>query len=146
MPTPARFLAALAFAAMGYALVVIAVQQLPPETRTAGLGPVAALFGWITGWRFVGSRVGQGFQNALATGLSGGVLLILSILAFGACVLMLRQSVRFAYADPLEAVVDAISMGIEHGALVSTPLLYGVALGGGVLVALTANGLNRYWR
>ena len=145
MPTPARFLAAFAFAAIGYAVVALAVAQLPPETNTKGLGLVAAILGWLTGWRFVGSRVGQGLRNAFATGISGGALLLFGILAFGAVVLMLRRSVRFAYADPLEAVVDAIALGIENGAEVSTPALYAVAMGGGAVVALACDRLNRFW-
>ena len=147
MPTPARFLCAILFAYIGWQAAQIAVAQLPPEqvAQARGVDRLAAIFGAITGWRFVGSRAGQGARTAFATGMTGGALLFFTVMATSSAVLMIRASTRFAYSDPLEATVDAIRIGIEKTALVSTPELYALLLGGGVLAAMVGEGLNRRW-
>ncbi|PRY95280.1 hypothetical protein BCF33_0898 [Hasllibacter halocynthiae] len=145
MPTPAKFLCAFLFAGIGFATVWLAARTVPPEIKLDGLNLVAAGMGLTLGWKFVGSRVGEGLRPAMAAGLTAGILLPTFILAFWAWRMMLIRSLGSVYADPLEAVNAAISLAVEHAPLAFSPALVATVLGGGVLAGLLANRLDRAW-
>lgn len=145
MPTPARFLCAFLFAAIGFGLVWLAARTVPEEVKLDGLHLIAVGLGLTLGWKFVGPRVGEGLRPACATGLTGGVLLALFTTAYWSFMTMLERSLGSVYANPLQAVNDAISIGVEHAPLAYSPELAATVLGGSVMAAVLANRLHQRW-
>lgn len=146
MPTAAKLIGAIAFAALGWAGAWAFMPLMPPETRWGIFQPVCAALGLLVGWRFTGARVGRGWIAAMGAGLTGAALLVgLALLVFSFRE-MVHRSMNFRYDGPLDAVVNVFGIVLEYGVLLGDTLFLSVLVLGGLLGGLLAEAAARLWR
>ena len=146
MPTAAKLVAALAFAALGAAAGWLFGQEVPASARVVPFfPPVAAGIGLICGWRISGARAGGGFLAAMGTGLRTAVTLaFFALLAFSAQVVISR-SMAMIYDGPLQALLAVVDLMVIHGKLALAPPVAGTLAAGGLVGGLLAEWAGRRW-
>lgn len=153
MPTPAKLVAALAMALVGWATAEALVRfVLEDGARPGYRREVAALLGLALGWRMLGRAAtgprgkGDGMTRAITSGFATAVVLgvLAVLLQVGHDTLDDVLAGRiFGIGRTVEAVVDGI---LAHAsALIEEPRVLGVLLGGGALAGLAAGGTGRVW-
>jgi len=146
MPTAAKLVAALLMAGLGYAAAWVIEPRLPEATRTAYMAEIAAFFGLVVGWRFLGARAGRGWVNALGFGLTAAVLMtLISVFAF-AFYEMIRRSLRLAYDGPVEALEDTVRIAVDYAVFPLAPDIAALLLIGGAVAGLIVEAAGRAWR
>jgi uncharacterized membrane-anchored protein YitT (DUF2179 family) len=105
----------------------------------------AVVIGFLIGWRFVGARIESSGMGVLVLGLNAAVLHFFWTILGAAFVEMIRWSLRRRYDDPLEALVDAITISMKYIQTYMTWELIACGLIGGVLAGLGALGALQKW-
>jgi len=146
MPTAAKLVAALAFAAVGWMAADAFRPLMPDQTRWGVFLPVCAAVGVLCGWRVMGPRVGRGWGAALSSGLSTSAVLLAVALAVFALREMILRSMARRYDGVLEAVVAVFGIMLEYVALMGDVRFLAVLVVGGLLGGLAAEAANRRWR
>lgn len=146
MPTAAKLVAALAFAALGW-LACVVLDDVMPETTVRGrMLPVAVVCGLIAGWTISGAAKRASMMEAAATGMrtsSTATLMALVVLAVGA---MLRDSLRGFYRKPMDAVLDVFDRFVDYGSLLMSIPVLGVVFLGGMMGGMLTEAVGRRWR
>lgn len=146
MPTAAKLVAAFALALVMFVATVNYIPGLPEGTQTGYIKEIAAGIGLLCGWFFVGRTPGGNFAEALSNGLKGAVIATFWVLMVASGYMMIRRSMRMMYDGVIEAVLGVFEQLVELGALLFTPGVLGVLLGGGMLVGIAARGASRRWK
>lgn len=145
MPTAAKLVAALLFAALGVVAVWIYGTLLPEATPRGGLVPSVVIIGLLCGWRIMGRAVGQGFGGAIGNGISTGVAITFLMVLLWSGVEMIERSTKMRYDGPMEAVLGMLALMVDYGTLLLDPELLGVVLIGSAVVGLAAESASRRW-
>ncbi len=146
MPTAAKAMAALAFAALGVIAAEAYKPLLPPETQFGQFVWVCGGLGLIVGWWVVGPTSGRGYNAMLATGLRGSVTLVFWALSVFSIREMLLRSMNRRYGGPTEAVVGTFDIFLEYLMLMGDTLFLAVLIVGGILGGWLAEWTSRRWR
>jgi len=141
MPTAARLVAALLFAALFGAVSVLALPAfaLAEEPDPRGFALVNLLLGLVIGWRLGGAGAGRrSWAGAAGQGLTTAVAITFSALFLHGTIRMVALSMRKYYDGPAEAVVGVFALMIEIGRIAALPgviaLLVLGAMGAGIVV------------
>ncbi len=139
MPTAARLIAALGFAAVGLGVAWV-LALLPLGWVVWGVAGAAC------GWFVMGSLVGRGYRAAAGFGVRTAVTA-----AFWALLaLSLREMIRRAYLrqydDPFEAIVAIFEIGLDRGRALIAAEPLAVLLLGGLLAGVLAEFAGRRWK
>ncbi len=145
MPTGAKLIAALAFAAVAFAAAEAFKPLMPPHTQFGSFSVLCALIGAFTGWKVMGSRAGRGYGNALGVGLTASAVMTLAALFLFSFRETILRSMNRRYDGPLEATVGTFGIMVEHLAVMGDPRLLGVLALGGLLGGLAAEAAGRRW-
>lgn len=145
MPTGAKLVSAIFFAALAWISTDLYQDQLPEQMRSTMNNIVALLIGIFCGWMVMGRLAGRGWIEAGANGLRTAVTAALSSLLVLSSVEMLRLSLRKRYDGPMEALLAVFAILIDYGALALTPAIIGTLLIGGVLGGIAAEWASRRW-
>ena len=145
MPTTARLVAALFFAALGWFGADQVKPLLSPGTPTGLFGPVSAGFGLLVGWFFTGKRVGSGEGNRLGIGLTGAFLLAFWVLFTFSGYKMLQNSMRKYYDGPVEALQDMFSIAVDYIFIAAAPEVIATLVLGGLIGGWLAGWVARRW-
>lgn len=146
MPTAAKLVSALLFAAVGWFAADAYAATLPPGQPRQLLMPIVAAIGLGQGWWTMGSHVGQGISMAMTTGVRVSVQIAFwAIMGFGLYEMFYR-STRLRYDGLGEAVFASLELFLEYGlsVLMATTCLIILLVGGAVSGAL-AELVNRRW-
>jgi hypothetical protein len=146
MPTTAKLVAAAFFAVIGW---LAANAHIPALGENAAIGyfrEISALIGLVVGWSVMGSLVGQGYADAVGSGLRTSVTLAFFALLIFSTVLMFRETTRMTYDGPMEAVLGVFELMLEHGRKMLTPGVLGVLVVGGALGGVLTEWAARRWR
>ena len=146
MPTTAKLVAAAFFAVIGW---LAANAHIPALGENAAIGyfrEISALIGLVVGWSVMGSLVGQGYADAVGSGLRTSVTLAFFALLIFSTVLMFRETTRMSYDGPMEAVLGVFELMLEHGRKMLTPGGLGVLVVGGALGGVLTEWAARRWR
>ncbi len=136
MPTAAKLVAALLFAALGW-VVSDLVKPLLDEGAKAGLfSPVSAVFGFLVGWFFVGLRIGSGHGGHFGVGVAGSGLLVFWVTLGFSGYEMYNRSLRMTYDGPVEALQSMFEIAGEYLWMAAVP---------GVILALILGGMFGGW-
>ena len=146
MPTAAKLVAALAFAALGWLGAWAFKPLMPSETQWGYFQPICAALGLLVGWGFTGARAGRGYGAALGSGLTGATVLVVAALFVFSVREMLLRSMTFRYGGPLEAVVAVFAIMLDHAALMGDALFLSVLVAGGLVAGLMTEAASRLWR
>jgi len=146
MPTMPKLFAAVLLAVLGYFAADRIGGHLPPETQQGMLRPMSVIFGIFIGWRFLGRRVGRGFNSGIGMGLSAGIALVLVGLFYFAGVEMLRRAMRMAYGgNPFEALQDMIQIAFGYTIYLANADVLAVLIGGSIGVGLVVEAVAKRW-
>lgn len=145
MPTAAKLVAAVLFALLGVAGVQIFGPLLPEATPLVGLVPSVVPIGLLCGWLLMGRVAGRGYGQAMGNGISVAVALAFWMTLLWACVEAVERSTKMRYDGPLEAVLGALGLMVEYGALMLDAQLLGVVLIGGAVAGLLTEWVAQRW-
>ncbi len=145
MPTAARLIAAIVFAALGYLLSEMVKPLFPPGSDLGRLSELNAGVGLLVGWVVAGSRAGDGWRAAVGHGLTGAAAFVFWAMLLHASIEMIRRSMRSQYDGPISAVVGIFELIIGYGQVIATAGVIGVLVLGGVAAGLVAEYAARRW-
>jgi len=146
VPTAAKLVAALLFAAVAWFASEALVPQFPEGTNLGNFVLVNTVIGVFVGWLVMGRLAGEGYGVALASGLRSSAVLVFYALLFHAIYEMLRQSTRMRFDGVMDALNGMIALIGEYGLkLVTAPVAMGILILGGLLAALVVEFVSHRW-
>ena len=146
MPTAAKLIGAVLFAALAYYVSELVKELLPLEGAGATLlSPVNAFFGAAMGWRIMGRHAGQGFLPALGFGLTTIFAITFWALLIWSAYEMVIRAVRGRYDGPVEALLAMSDLMLEYAFLIVAPTVVGTAVVGSLVAAMVTEFFSRRW-
>lgn len=147
MPTAAKLVAALCFAAVGWLAANAHVPALGENASVGLFRELTALIGLIAGWRVLGNRVGHGTGEAVGAGLLTSVVLVFfALLLFAVYVMFQRALTAQPYDGPMDAVLGVFEIMMDQGRKMLTVGVLGVLVLGGLLGGAAAEWARKRWR
>ena len=145
MPTAARLIAAIFFAATAYYVTNLAKPLFPEGTQLGLFTPWSMFVSFVCGWRVVGRLIGRGWANSINTGVYGIGVCIFFVTALFSINEMIKRSRDFRYDGPMEAVVGTFEIALEYGAyLLDTQIMIALAVSA-VVTGLVCEAADRKW-
>lgn len=146
MPTTAKLVSAILFAAVGYLAASAYGETMPPGQPRQWLAPIVAVIGLGQGWVTMGGLVGQGISMAITTGVRVSVQIAFwAVLGFGLFEMFYR-STRLRYDGLGEAVIAALNLFLDYGlSVLSATSCLVILLVGGAVSGVVAELVNRRW-
>ena len=146
MPTFAKLIGAVVFAAVGWWAAATYNQHLPDNVSLPRL-PLAMLgLGVVLGWYSMGAAAGKGYRESMAYGLRTSFLIGFCAMFGVALLLMLRKSTNQMYrGDPLMAVLDVPDLMYQYGKYMFTTDVMVSLLVGGLLGGVIVDYVARRW-
>ncbi|MBP9185031.1 MAG: TrgA family protein [Fuscovulum sp.] len=146
MPTAAKLVAAVCFALVGWLAANAHIPALG-ESATFGLfREITALIGVIVGWGTMGRLVGQGYGEAVGSGLRTAVTLAFFALLGFSTYQMVQESTKMVYDGPMDAVLGIFEFMMDNGRKMLTPGVLGILGIGGAVAGLLSEWASRRWR
>lgn len=153
MPTPAKLVSAVLFAALCWYTVELIRRYGLPEGRTLGAFPIwVTLGGLLVGWLFVGRRVsgptnrGTKLTHGLTAGIGGALIIAVLGLLLNSFVTMITLSLTSIYTEIGQAIDAWIGFFMEDLRIISHPRILGTFFGGGALAGLVGGVVGRVTR
>lgn len=148
MPTAAKLVAAIVFAAVAF-LAADQYAPLIPDGRPAGaLREVAALIGLICGWFVMGDflKKPHGMVESMGTGLRCSVTIAFTLLVMYSVWEMLMRSIDGRYRGVQDAILDVFARLLALGTPIFTPGVLGVLVLGGLFGGAAAQVAASRWK
>ena len=146
MFTLSRLIAAILLASVGF-LVSELIKPLFAQITEFGMFNMAnAGLGFAVAWVVIGSRIGRGIAPAISNGITAAVVLLFWGILAQSVYQMISVSLRGHYGGLSEGLMDVLRIAVEWGAIISTPAVLGLILGGSILAALVAELASRVER
>ncbi|MBL4812535.1 MAG: TrgA family protein [Rhodobacteraceae bacterium] len=138
MPTAAKSVAALLFAALAWLVSEQMIPFLPEGMGVSRFSLVNAAIGFVLGWSISGHRVGLGYIDSIGIGLTTAGSLFITAVFLHSFIQMIEKSMNKLYDGPAEALVSVFEIALKNAAMVShlTPLLI-LIIGGAVAGLIT---------
>ncbi|MFE3837150.1 TrgA family protein [Pseudogemmobacter sonorensis] len=148
MPTSAKLVAALWFAAVGWLAANAHVPALGENAQIGFFREITAAIGLLCGWMVSGALAGRGGVEAVGTGLRTSVTLTFFALLVFSVWQMVQLAFRRTYneAGPMGAVMGAFELMIENAVAMLSVGVIGVLVLGGVVGGLVVEAAGRRWR
>lgn len=139
MPTAAKLIAALAFAALGYSLAEIYKGLAPVGVRFGYFSEISALIGLAAGWMIMGKLAGRGYWRAWGAGVRTALLLVVWALIGFALFEMIRRGADGRYgASLMKTLTAGATLLVDYArAAVELNFLATMAIGGAVAGIIT---------
>lgn len=145
MPTAAKLVAAVIFAAVAWLAARAFVPSLPEGTQIGYMPEMCAALGLVIGWLVMGGLVGKGYVEAVGFGIRTSVtILFWATLGFAIYEMILR-STKMMYDGPMQALLGVFDLMIYYGKMMGSPEFIGVLLVGGVLGGVASEWAGRRW-
>lgn len=145
MPTAAKLVAAILFAALSWVAADLFKAALPEGAQVGLLSPVMAGLGLGSGWLVMGALAGQGNGAAVGTAVRTSFTIIFLGLVVFSLYEMIRRSTNLRYDGPVEAIQGMMELMWEYGALLLRPDVLGVMFGGGIVAGYITEWASRRW-
>lgn len=145
MPTAARLIAALFFAATAYYVTNLAKPAFPEGTPLGQFTPWSVAISFICGWKVLGRLIGRGYGNSIGTGLYGICVCVFFVTLFFSISEMVKRSMRKQYDGPVEAVTAIFEIAVEYGNYLLDPQILIALAGSAVVTGLIAEWAERKW-
>jgi hypothetical protein len=145
MPTAAKLVAAVFFAALGFLMAEAYKPTQPPETQFGSFSFICAGIGLLCGWLVSGSLAGKGYGKAWGNGVRTAITTVFfALLAFSLYTMILR-SMKLRYDGPMEALTAAIDLMREYGMLMLDQRFLLTVLIGGFVGGIVTEWSSRRW-
>jgi hypothetical protein len=145
MPTAAKLISALFFAAISWFAADRFAVVLPESTPIGSLPEVSTFFGAVLAWSWMGRRSGRSYSESLGNGIVTSALIFLSTNLFFSIVLMFKRTMDMRYRDAVEAVFGVFDLMMQHGTLLVSSKAAVILLVGGAVGGLCAEFAARRW-
>ncbi|WP_417699157.1 TrgA family protein [Pseudophaeobacter sp.] len=145
MPTTARLIAAIVLALLAYLVSDQVIADMPEETDPGYFFHVNVVLGLLTGWIYMGQRVGNGLVPALNNGLTGMAVMVLWALFVQGAWEMFDRAMRNRYGGPFDALLAIFTLSIEFFFQIATPAVLVPLVIGGCLAGLLAEYAHKRW-
>lgn len=146
MPTAAKLIAAIVFAAMAYLGAEAFKPEMPEWTVFGVFSFICAGIGAFCGWQISGRNAGRGWRVAMGVGLTSAISTVLVVLLVFSVREMLIRSMNRRFDGPLEATVGTFGIALDYGALLlMAPAVVGIILVGGLIGGLLTEFAARRW-
>ncbi len=145
MPTAAKLVASVLFAAISFFIADLYAQGITDGTNTSYLREGAAVIGLVCGWRVMGRLAGKGMRDAIGSGIRTALTILFFVLLFFAIYKMVVTSTKGLYDGPMEAVLDVFRIMLDFGQGMLTPELLGTLFVGGALAGMATEWADRRW-
>jgi hypothetical protein len=145
MPTAAKLVAALFFAALGYVTISLYIAHLPVGSTLRVLYQSSSGIGLLCGWFISGPRAGRGYADAVGTGVRSAFTTLVGVLLLHSLLQMLDQSMKRRFDGPMEAVMAVFEYLIGYGATALSVDVVGVIVVGGIMGGLLTEFVGRRW-
>lgn len=145
MPTGARLTAAISLAILAFVLSGQVMPLMPEGTDFGYFTPINMVLGVLTGWIYMGKRVGGGVVPAINNGLTGVAVMVLWALFIQGAWEMFRLAMRHRYGGPFEALKAIFDLSLEYFFVIAVPSVLIPMAVGGCLVGLLAESAHRRW-
>lgn len=117
MPTGAKLIGALAFAALAFFISDLIKPLLPEGSQLGWFSPLNAFIGAIMGWRIMGKGAGNSYRQTFGYGLTTLFATTFWCLLVWAGNEMLKNSIRLRYDGPIEALQEMAQLFFEYAKL-----------------------------
>ncbi|MCP5037025.1 MAG: EscU/YscU/HrcU family type III secretion system export apparatus switch protein [Rhodobacteraceae bacterium] len=145
MPTTARLVAALFFAALGWFTADLIKPLLPEGTAVGKFSQISAGFGLLVGWFFTGKRLGASQSGALGMGLASSFLLSFWVLLAFSGYKMVRLSMRSYYDGPVDALQNMFAIAVDYLWLAAVAPVIGALVIGGLIGGWLTGSAAKHW-
>jgi len=146
VPTAAKLVAAVVFAAVAFLAGSVYIPLLPEGTQAGWFAAVCAGFGAVIGWMVMGGLAGRGTTAAMGHGVRTAVTIVFWTGLFFSIREMVLRSMNLRYDGPMEAVIGTFDIAIDYGRLLADPQLLAVLGLGGLAGGLVTEWASRRWR
>jgi hypothetical protein len=145
MPTAAKLIGAIVFAALAWFVSDLVKPLLPEGSQVGLLSPVNAFFGLIMGWRIMGRGAGNGYVSSVGYGLTTLAATVFWCLLLWAGYEMTRRAMRLYYDGPMEALQEMAALMAEYAVMAVDPQVIGAAVIGSLLGAMLTEFFAKRW-
>ncbi len=145
MPTAAKLIGGLFFAALAWFTSGLIIPLLPEGTPTKLFAEGNLLIGLVAGWTVMGPRAGEGLRTAIGGGLTTAASMVFWALLVYSIMQMVKLSMRKSYDDPFQAVVGVFEIALDYGQLIVVPSVIGTLVVGGILGGWLTELAARRW-
>lgn len=146
MPTAAKLIAAIAYAAVAYFASDAVIAQLPEGIDVGNFTYVNTVIGALVGWFVMGRLAGEGYGVAVTMGLRTTAVFVFYALLTHAILEMLDRAMRMRYSDTMEALQGMMEIMGEYGLTVATaPPVVAILLVGGTIAAFFVEWTAQRW-
>jgi hypothetical protein len=146
MPTAAKLIGSIVFAALAWFVSDLVKPLLPDGTQFGLLSPINAFFGLLMGWRIMGRGAGRGFVPSMGYGITTAAATVFWALLFWSGYLMITNATRLRYDGPMDALQDMAMIMADYGRMAATdPQVVGATLVGAVLCSMLTEFFARRW-
>lgn len=145
MPTGAKLIGALTFAALAYFISDLIKPLLLEGTQVGMLSPINAVIGFLMGWKVMGKGAGRTYRQSFGYGFT-----TLAATAFW-CLLvwsgyeMVKQSTRLRYDGPMEALQSMAALYMDYARLAAVQEVLIPAVFGVIFVSWLTEYFARRW-
>ena len=146
MPTAARLVAALAFAAVAFFTAELYRPGLPPETQWGNFTLICTVIGILCGWMVMGRLAGKGMGAALGSGLRTSANIVFYALLLFSVYEMLQRSLNKRYDGVFQAIEGIFDIALQYGTALLRPDPMIVLLLGGMASGALVEWASRQWR
>jgi hypothetical protein len=146
MPTAAKLVAAIVFAALAYLAAEVYKLGVPERTVWGLFGAICAAIGGLCGWFVMGRLAGRGYGAAMGYGLRTTVTFVFWIVLAFSTYQMILRSMSLRYGGPMEAIIGVFDLMIEYGQSMATGQLGATLLTGGILAGVVVEWAGRRWK
>lgn len=136
MPTFARLVAAVLYAALGVGVALLCVKYFDEGTPLDKMYPAAAVGGAFVGWAYTGKVFGRSrHASVVSVGLTSAVVQALLVIGGFSSALMLKRATRNAFSTVPESIAGVFEAALEYLEIIGKADVIGAALVGGVVAA-----------
>lgn len=146
MPTAAKLVAAVSFAALAWVVCIVLEGVLPADKRTGYMYEVSIVCGALIGWFVSGAAKRGSYAEAAATGLRTTTTAVASTLLVLSVVTMWNEATRGRYRGLMDAILEVFNKFIEFGALLLPVVVLGTLFFGGMIAGMATEWAGRRWR
>lgn len=146
MPTAARLIAGVIFAAVAALAAHLFIPALPEGTQVGYLREISAGLGLICGWMIMGRLTGKGYGEAMGSGIRTAISIAFWALLGFSIYVMVDKSTRMLYDGPMAALLGTFDLMLGYGKMMLTPGVLGTLLIGGIIGGVLAEWGGRRWR
>ena len=145
MPTAAKLIGAIGFAALAYFITDLIKPLLTEGMRVTWFSPINGLIGLAMGWTIMGRGAGHTYRQAFGYGLTTMAATVFWSLVVWAGYEMLIRSTRLRYDGAVEALQDMALLALEYAQLAGVREVIIPAIVGSLFMAWLTEFFARRW-